>query len=63
MLLDIKKITLPNALFFRGLYDFCSSDVLIQSTFVLCQEKKSVFFLSLPFLSRDSFEGILKVMH
>lgn len=69
MFLDIVKITLPNALFFRGLYEFCSSGVLIQSTFVLCQEKKSVFFLSLPSFSVysanqcDRFKGILKAMH
>lgn len=45
-LLPYLTITLAYSLFFRGLYDFRSSNV--QWTFVLRQEKKSLFFLSLP---------------
>ncbi len=49
MFLNIKKITLPNAHFFSAAsMTFTARMSCVQWTFVLRQEKKSQFFLSLP---------------
>lgn len=46
MFLNIKKITLPNAnIFFRGLYDFRSSDVLCPVNICASSGKEITTFL------------------